>query len=385
VDGHYVPAWPGLAPGDLWPAHDGAAPPFPLNAEDGRFFYRARNAIYHLVRALGWRDGETILAPDYHSGNEVAALRAAGARVCFYPIRRDLQPDLDALAQLCEQHRPRALFAIHYLGWPQPIDEMARMCRERGMLLIEDCALALLSEPHGLALGSHGDYAIYCLYKTLPLPNGGLLVQNGRALDGLARLELQPCGITTLGGRTLELMLERLRSRANGFGEALHLLKGAIGRNLTALGVERVPVGDIGFELDQVGFAMSPLSASLLRQFDYAAIRERRRANFLRLRERLGGQVPLAQRELEPGVCPLFFPMLVRHKAAVARALQQRRITAVEFWNHGDPEAEHGASDARFLREHLLELPLHQDVSPEQLDYMADQVLDLMATTPDVA
>ena len=380
-----MPAWPGLAATDVWPARGAAALPFPLNAQDGVFFYRARNAIYHLVRALRWRDGETILAPDYHSGNEVAALRAAGARVRFYPIRRDLQPDLDALAQLCDRHRPRALFAIHYLGWPQPIDEMAALCRERGMLLIEDCALALLSEPRGLPLGSHGDYAIYCLYKTLPLPNGGLLVQNGRVLEDLARLELRPCGIATLGGRTLELMLERLRSRANGFGEALHLLKGAIGRKLTALGVDRVPVGDIGFELDQVGIAMSPLSAGLLRQFDYAAIRERRRANFERLSERLGGLVPLAQRELGPGVCPLFFPMLVKDKAAVARALHRRRITAVEFWNHGDREADDGASDARFLREHLLELPLHQDVSPEQLDYMADQVLDLVATTADVA
>lgn len=382
----YVAAWPGLAPGILFQrAHAGAAQPYPLGAADGVFFYRASNAIYHLVRALDWREGETILAPDYHSGNEVSALRAAGATVRFYRIRRDLQPDLDDLAELCERHRPRALLTIHYLGWPQPIERLAALCRERGMLLIEDCALALLSEPDGLALGSHGDYAIYCLYKTLPLPNGGLLVQNGRTLEGLARLPLRSCGIATLGGRTLELLLERIHGRVNGFGDPLRILKSAIGRKLTALGVHRIPVGDIGFDLGRVDVAMSSLSRTLLRRFDYPAIREQRRRNFLRLRDRLGGRIPLARDALESGVCPLFFPLLVRNKAAVARALRERRITAVEFWNHGDPEAERGGhTDARYLREHLLELPIHQDVSAAQIDYMAEQVLGLKATTHDV-
>lgn len=375
----HVPAWPGLAPAQLWSAR-GSALPFPLRAPRGVSFYRARNAIYHLVKALDWREGECVAVPDYHSGNEVAALRAAGATVRFYPIRRDLQPDLDALAQLCRRHRPRALLTIHYLGWPQPLRELAALCREHSMLLIEDCALALLSEPGGRALGSHGDYAVYCLYKTLPLPNGGLLVQNGPALEALARLELRPCGLASVGGRTAELLLERLRGRTNGFGESLGRLKGAIGRRLTALGVQRIPVGDIGFDAGQVDIAMSPLSKQLLHGLDYDLIRETRRRNFLALRERLDGWVPLAKAQIEDGVCPLFFPMLVADKAAAARALRRRGVAAVEFWNRGDPAAEHDTGpDARFLRDHLLELPLHQDVSPAQVDYMAAQVLSLKA------
>ena len=49
-------------------------------------------------------------------------------------------------------------------------------------------ALSLLSEPDGEPLGSFGDWSIFCLYKTLPVPNGALLVQNAMPLGGLDRL-----------------------------------------------------------------------------------------------------------------------------------------------------------------------------------------------------
>src|SRR5204862_512234 len=75
----------------------------------------------------------------------------------------------------------RVLYVIHYLGWPQPILELRELCKERGIVLIEDCALSLLSQFNGRPLGTFGDYSVFCLYKTLPVPNGGMLIQNGTA------------------------------------------------------------------------------------------------------------------------------------------------------------------------------------------------------------
>lgn len=374
----YVPAWPGLAVEHFQQRPHDESMPFPLNAQNTVYFYRARNALYHLFRALQWQQDEVVLVPDYHSGNEVSALRAAGANVCFYPIRFNLQPDLDAVERLCRQRKPRALLTIHYLGWPQPVEQLAALCRRYGVLLIEDCALALLSETQGRALGSFGDFAVYCLYKTLPIPNGGLLVQNRRTLPGLAQLDLQSCGLTSISGRVTELFLERIRSRHDRTGRILSGIKSAIGRSLTAAGVKRIPVGDMGFELTQVDVVMSALSRNLLPRFDYREIRERRRRNFLMLRERLEGKVSLLISELGEGVCPLFFPVLVNDKHEVARELWRQRISAVEFWNYGDPESdrEH-RSDAAFLRRHVLELPVHQDITPEQIDYMVERLLDL--------
>lgn len=383
----YVPGWPGLAPTDFFSSVDAKALPFPLNAPHRTFAYVARNVIYHLFRSLKLRSDETVLVPDYHSGVEVWAIRAAGAAVRFYPINRDLQPDLDALARLCTP-KTRVLYVIHFLGWPQPLKELRSLCRERGIIMIEDCALALLSETDGQPLGTFGDYAIYCLYKTLPVPHGGLLVQNTNVLEPLARLELQPCSFASVAGRSAELFFEWMRGRSDSLGKAFYWLKRGAGRVLNAVGIKRLPVGDIspgfssvGFDIAKMDIGMSAVCHGLLKGFDYAAIRRRRRENFLLLQERLTGKTSVLEKELKPGVCPLFFPLLVPDKGKAVQALRKRGVGAVPFWNYGYPEADaHACDDTRFLRAHVLELPIHQGITAAQIEYMADQVLDLQVS-----
>ena len=37
-----------------------------------------------------------------------------------------MQPDLDDVERLCDQHDPDVLYVIHYLGWPQPMAALKR-------------------------------------------------------------------------------------------------------------------------------------------------------------------------------------------------------------------------------------------------------------------
>src|SRR5205085_11145475 len=110
----FVPTYQGLTPMDLVrPAR--ARKCFPFDAPDRHFFYRARNAIYHLFRVL--RSETTrlvVLAPDYNSGNEVLAMQAAGATVRYMPVGRDMQLDPIEIERLCEIHHPDVLYVIHY-------------------------------------------------------------------------------------------------------------------------------------------------------------------------------------------------------------------------------------------------------------------------------
>ena len=112
------------------------------------------------------------------------------------------------------------------------------------------------------------------------------------------------------------------------------------------------------------------------RSLDYEYIRERRRRNFLLLRDMLQGRVRMLREDLEEGVCPLFFPILVKDKHAAAQSLWQENIGAVEFWNDRQDNPAIGP-DARYLRAHVLELPIHQDVTTAQVEYTAQQVLRL--------
>jgi perosamine synthetase len=380
----YIPEMPGLAPRYVFGAPEATPPPFPLNAPHRTFSYMARNVIYHLFRALKLGPGDVVLMPELHSGVEVWAVRAAGATVRFYPINRHLEPDLDALRRLCASCNARVLYAIHFVGWSQPLKELTVLCREHGMILIEDCALSFLSEQDGKPLGTTGDYAVYCLYKYLPVPHGGLLVQNANVFEDLTELKFKPCTRASMLARSTELFQNWVRGRSDPLGRGLGALKRGVGLTLNAMGNRRLPAGDIspsfssaGFSVDNMNLGMSPFCHRLLRRFDYEAIRRRRRENFRIVRERLDGKVTML-RELEPGVTPLFFPLLVRDKSASMHLLQQRGVGTIPFWNYGHPEAEASASrDSRFIREHTLELPIHQDLTSAQAKYVADQVLRL--------
>jgi dTDP-4-amino-4,6-dideoxygalactose transaminase len=373
----YVPSYPGLSLRALVQSTPERNLPFPLNSVNRLSFCVARSGIYHLFRTLRFAKGEVVLVPDYHSGNEVSAIRAAGASIVYYPVLRNLEPDLEVLSRLAKLNH-RVIYVIHYLGWPQPLGEIEELCREHGSILVEDCALSLLSEIDGKALGSFGDYSVFCLYKTLPVPNGGLLVQNRNILRDLSELELEQCPHTAGAGRSAELVLETLRSRCDGIGSFLFGIKHAVGRLMRAAKVRHVPVGNIGWNIADVNIAMSSVSTTVMGGLDYDQIRRRRRENYLLMQSRLDGRVTMLRDDLKSGVCPLFFPILVQDKHAAAEALWKRGIGAVEFWNDGGSLASSSSgADAKFLRAHVLELPIHQDVTRSQVEYIADQVLRL--------
>ncbi|HVO30862.1 MAG TPA: DegT/DnrJ/EryC1/StrS family aminotransferase [bacterium] len=365
----YVSTWPGLHLRNAAGARTRA--PFPLaDADGGIYFYRARGALYYLFQRLA--PGGVVLVPDYHHGNEVAAIRAAGAKVRFYPVDRQMRPDLEALRRLAADGAS-ALLVIQYLGWPAPMREILPIAKSHGLTLVEDCALSLLSCDGEIPLGSMGDYSVFCLYKTLPVPNGGLLHGNAGAPV------LPHCGPLSVTARVAELSIESLRGRREWLGASLAGLKRLAGRSFTAVGVSRAPIGDSGFNVEQAKLGMSPMCHRLLARFDFAEIVRKRRANFEHLRDALEGSVTALFHELPPGVCPLFFPIFVADKGGAARRLHERGIGAVEFWNEGDPEAYREGSDAAFLRHHVLELPVHQDVSPEQIDFIAREARGLEA------
>jgi dTDP-4-amino-4,6-dideoxygalactose transaminase len=375
----FVPTYQGLTATDFFKPAGGHRGTFPFSAPGALRFYRARNAIYYLFKELRLSTPTlTVLAPDYHSGNEVLAMRAAGADIQYYPIHRDMRLDPDEVRRLCEKHNPDVLYVIHYLGWAQPMPALVELCRERGMRLVEDCALSLLSDLGGRPLGSFGDWSIFCLYKTLPVPNGAVLVQNTMHLDALERLPLRQPGSASVVGRTAELLVQRTRSRTPGLGAALYAMKRCLGRAAGAMDVHRTPVGDMGFDLTDVDLAISHVSTRLVDRLDFAGIRRRRLANYRRLALLLRGQADLVMPDPDDDVCPLFFPVLVADKHAAAISLQARGVDALEFWNEGaEAGGQEMCADTRFLRTHVLELPIHQDLTAAHIDYIARQVSQL--------
>ena len=376
VVGTFVPTYQGLSATHLVRRPSASQAPFPFNAPRRIAYYRARNAIYYLFRTLREsRRSLTVLAPDYYSGNEILAMQSAGVKIHYCPVGRDMQWDPTDVERLCREHSPDVLYVIHYAGWPQPIAQLADLCRRREMLLVEDCALSLLSETEdGRPLGSFGQWSVFCLYKTLPLPNGALLVQNNVPIESLERLHLRPAGTASVAARVAELFVQRIRGRVNGVGAALQALKRGMGMAAGALDVRRANVGDIGFNLDEVDLAMSPVSTRLLQRLDYSDIRRVRVENYRQLLGEIDAHVRPVFPVLPDGVCPLFFPVFVPDKTQAANALRRRGVDALEFWNDPVGDGNEMSPPARFFRQHVLELPIHQDLSTRHVSHVATQI-----------
>src|SRR3954466_12004980 len=158
---------------------------FPFDQPGLRFGYFARNAVWDAIQLLGLA-GKKVLLPAYHHGVELETLLAAGVIPIFYRVDAQMRADFEDARK--RSAGAAAVYVIHYAGFPQDMHAARQLATGLGVPLIEDCALALLSRDGEKPLGSFGDVSVFCLYKTIPVPNGGVLLARGAVAKGLVRL-----------------------------------------------------------------------------------------------------------------------------------------------------------------------------------------------------
>lgn len=91
----------------------------------------------------------------------------------------------------------RAVLLVHYGGMPCDMDAIVSLCRERGVILIEDVAHAPGATYRGQACGSFGDFGCLSFFanKNIATGEGGLLVCRDPQQAAQARL-LRSHGMT---------------------------------------------------------------------------------------------------------------------------------------------------------------------------------------------
>jgi dTDP-4-amino-4,6-dideoxygalactose transaminase len=280
--------------------------------------------------------------------------------------------------------RTRVVYVIHYLGFPQPIEEIQALCRRHGLILFEDCALAFGSSLDGRPLGSFGDLAIFCLPKFLPVPNGGILVLN----DPNLRLPppVRAPSRYSVASQQATKLLDHLDTHGGRWGASVRrVLTRAARRLVGTAGLRRVDSGVMEFLPDKVDWGMSRISGRILARIDYERTYHKRRRNYLALQELvrdLPGIAPL-KTSLPEGACPLFFPVLVEDNQLFARELISRRISGGGFWNWFPPGVPVDAfPDTVFLRTHVLELQIHQDLERKHLEATARALESIVQKRP---
>lgn len=139
----------------------------------------------------GVRGGKVIVPSNTFMATPLAVIEA-GATPVFADCRRDdLCLSLTEVERLLDRHADvRAVFLVHIGGHIAFDSEaIAALCRDRGVVLLEDCAHAHGARYRGRAAGTFGDAGIYSLYatKTISAGEGGVLVSRDPELLAFAR------------------------------------------------------------------------------------------------------------------------------------------------------------------------------------------------------
>jgi dTDP-4-amino-4,6-dideoxygalactose transaminase len=317
--------------------------------------------LWQGIQALGLGTGDEILVPAYHHGSEIEALLQAGLTCRFYEATATLAPDPQELERLLSP-RTRALYIIHYLGFPQDAGRWRTWCDRRGFLLIEDAAQAWLATVDGHLLGSFGDLAFFCLYKTFGLPDGSALISR----RPLPITQAQPCsGIAQLGVRHAEWLMAR-----SGW--------------LTRLGTRRPhPAAGSVEDLFSLGDPTSSPSSATSVLLSRVADREaasRRRLHYQLLLDRLATYVPAPFQHIPAGASPFAFPIETNEKATVLARLTQAGVVALNFWSFAHPSLSADQyANATWRRSRTIGLPVHQELRLEDVERIARVVRDALA------
>ncbi len=339
-----------------------------------QFFRNARSALAQVFTQCGLHNNH-ILVPGYICKSVIEPIIWSGSTPVFYNLNDDLSVDeTDFEAKLVDAD---AAIVTHFFGIPQHIDRLAELCRRQQVILIEDCAHALMGALNGAPLGSLGDYSIASTIKFCPGIDGGILICNGptttdRREPRTTHVDLR--SIASLLERSVTGYVSRYGNRSYSSN---HVPPVPRWRSSRMRELEQSPGIDGRYEWfdpEDMGIPGNEVSRRLLFMLDYDLIRRRRRENFLHYVEVSRGlaRCQAIITELQAETVPYMFPLFVEGIDDVFRTLKFRRIP---IWRWEQQHVNVPAIGKRLGRG-LLHLPCHQCITLRDIDKIIAAIRD---------
>lgn len=148
-------------------------------------FASGRMAFYSLLKVIGVGAGDEVILPVFTCAVMATAILRVGAKPVFSDICPDtLGSDPGSIIKNITP-RTKVIVAQHSFGIPCAIEEISRIGKEKGIFVLEDCAICLGSKFKGIKAGNFGDAAIFSTDHTKPLNTmiGGLLYTRDSGLS----------------------------------------------------------------------------------------------------------------------------------------------------------------------------------------------------------
>lgn len=148
-------------------------------------------AIHLALKVLGIKEGDDVLVSTFTFIGSVAPVLYERAIPIFIDSDKSWQLSPELLREYLQKctKKPKALIVTHLYGMSAKINEIAQICKEYDLYLIEDAAESLGATYEDRYTGTYGDFGIYSFNgnKILTTSGGGVLVSKNKTWIEKAR------------------------------------------------------------------------------------------------------------------------------------------------------------------------------------------------------
>ena len=130
-------------------------------------------ALDMALGAIGLNPGDEVIVTPRSFVASASCVPMAGGIPIFADVDADSQAMTAASIADAVTSRTRAVIVVHLGGWPADMPAIMTLARERGFLVIEDCAQAHGAEIEGRPVGSFGDIAAFSFCQDKIITTGG--------------------------------------------------------------------------------------------------------------------------------------------------------------------------------------------------------------------
>lgn len=148
-------------------------------------------ALHVGLLAAGVGPGDAVATTTFSfvaTGNAILFCGAEPVFVDIDPATYNMSP---AALEAVLDARPdvKAVLVVHLFGLPADMDAIGRICRERGVIVVEDCAQAHGATVRGQKVGSFGAAGCFSFYatKNMTTGEGGMVVTDEERVAAAAR------------------------------------------------------------------------------------------------------------------------------------------------------------------------------------------------------
>ena len=141
-------------------------------------------AIHLALEALGIGPGDEVIVPTLTYVASVNTILQTGATPVFVDsLEQSWQIDPQDVRRKITP-RTKAIMAVHLYGLACDMGALTAICRDHGLLLVEDCAEAFGTRYNGQHVGTFGDIATFSFFgnKTITTGEGGMVVAKEKAV-----------------------------------------------------------------------------------------------------------------------------------------------------------------------------------------------------------